>query len=132
MQRHILRGRNEASRSFNYFISIPQYEETDHTDFLWQMPRERHPYHLIVSILFLLFLSLAHRALGKYPFNSEQSTFSEKVLLLLWRIEHSKRGKMALALKSTTKTIFGPLPSTVPIGTRHLRTNPSPMSFVKI
>ena len=38
---------------------------------------------------------------------------------------------MALALKSTTKTIFGPLPSTVPIGTRHLRTNPSPMSFVK-
>ena len=52
-------------------------------------------------------------------------------MLLLWRIEHSKKGKMALALKSTTKTIFGPLPSTVPIGTRHLRTNPSPMSFVK-
>ena len=108
-----------------------QYEETDHTDLLWQMPRRETSISLDCEHFVAFVFSLAHRALGKYPFNSEQSTFSEKVLLLLWRIEHSKKGKMALALKSTTKTIFGPLPSTVPIGTRHLRTNPSPMSFVK-
>ena len=107
-----------------------RYNENDKDDMFWRRSHGEMSIALDYERFVTFVFSLANRALGKYPFNSDQSSFSEKVLLLLWRIEHSKKGKRALALKSSTKTILGHLPSTVPISTRQLRTNPSRMSFV--
>ena len=72
---------------------FPQYEDQDYADVLWQMSRRETSIALDCEHFVSFVFKLAHRALGKYPFNAEQSTFSEKVLLLLWRIEHSKRVK---------------------------------------
>ena len=59
-------------------------------------------------VTFVCFISQA--ALGKYPFNKCESSASEKLLLLLNRIEFSKSGKQALAIKGNAN-IFGDLPA---------------------
>jgi hypothetical protein len=65
---------------------------------------------------------MSQRALEKYPFDTKQSSCGEKLLMMLWRIEYSKKGKYALAMHSRN-SIFGALPNSAPDGRERNITN---------
>ena len=72
-----------------------------------------------------LLCDVAHVGFGTYPYDASVSTFGEKLLVLLWRMQQCEKGIKYLGLRTSTHgggtTLFGALPETAPTSVDEIR-----------
>jgi hypothetical protein len=73
-----------------------------------------------------LLCDVAHVGFGTYPYDATVSTFGEKLLILLWRMQQSAAGIQYIGLRTSMLTggnnvLFGCLPETAPTSVDELR-----------
>ena len=73
-----------------------------------------------------LLCDVAHVGFGTYPYDASVSTFGEKFLVLLWRMQQCQAGIRYIGLRTNTLTggetvLFGTLPDTAPTSVDEIR-----------
>ena len=124
--------RSSASRSFKSSLSPPSLSSTKgvlnpkrlHLDAVRRAGLSAISANCETFVALLC--DVAHVGFGTYPYDASVSTFGEKMLVLLWRMQQHKAGIQYIGLRTNTltggdTTLFGTLPETAPTSMDALR-----------